>query len=216
MTPFLFRQRQVEAPSGGARCRNPEAKPRDLVWCCRLSPPCGFIAGERCPHSWEIEKPSAPDHATPPFIDRRSKIKGWGTTGSLLCRRREFSRLEHLAHFRLALPLRPVLLVKFHEAHRRFDRFLPGFQFKLRIPPNHFLSLGEWPVGHGYVASRQADASARPSLAKTTATEHGAGFRRLFAELGNGIHKCFRRRALSLGMFDDHHEFHFHISLALV
>src|ERR1700730_11906900 len=65
-----------------------------------------------------------------------------------------------LANLGLAIPARPVLLMKFHEPHRTFDRLFFRLQFKHRVPAKDFLGLGKRPVSHGKLSSRQPDARA--------------------------------------------------------
>src|SRR6202165_4324369 len=80
-------------------------------------------------------------------------------TRPLLCLGSEIFRPEHLANLGLALPDRPVFLVKFHEAHRGFDRLFLRFQLKLRVAANNLLGLGERPVGHGDRKSTRLNSS---------------------------------------------------------
>jgi hypothetical protein len=62
---------------------------------------------------------------------------------------REFFRSKHLANFSLALPLGPVLSVKFHEAYGPFDGLCFGFQLKDRVSAYNFLGFGERPIRRG-------------------------------------------------------------------
>jgi hypothetical protein len=57
-------------------------------------------------------------------------------------------RPEDLAYLGLALPTRPVFLVKFHKGHGRFDRFLLRFEFKLRISADDLLRLSEGAIDY--------------------------------------------------------------------
>src|ERR1700680_4143270 len=82
----------------------------------------------------------------------------------------EVLRPEYLSNLGLALPSRPVFLVKFHEAHRSFDRLLLRFQFKLRITANNLLGLGERSIGHGQLPTGNPDTGALRSWAKPTAS----------------------------------------------
>ena len=102
-----------------------------------------------------------------------------------------------------------MFLVKLHEDHRRFDRLFPRFQLKLSIAADDLLSLGEGPVGHGHLPPGESDAGALRCWGEPPAPEHRSGFVRLSAKLRNGIHERLGRRALVLGMLDDHHESHF-------
>src|SRR5258705_11196361 len=77
-----------------------------------------------------------------------------------------------LANLGLALPARPVLLMKFHKGHRSFDRLFLGLQFKYRIPTEDFLCLGEGSVSHGKFDSRQQVERARRSLDECADTVH--------------------------------------------
>ena len=61
----------------------------------------------------------------------------------------EVLRTEYLADLGLALPSRPVFLVKFHEALCAFDGLFFRLQLKDRIPADDLLGLGERPVGRG-------------------------------------------------------------------
>src|ERR1022692_3797051 len=85
-------------------------------------------------------------------------------------------RIEHLTNLGLALPARPVFLVKFHEADRRFDRLFLRFQLKLRIAADNLLGFGEGPVGHGHPPPGKPDAGALRSWREPPAPEHRAGF----------------------------------------
>src|SRR5712671_5760490 len=118
-------------------------------------------------------------------------------------------RSEHLTNLSLALPARPVFLVKSHEADRPFNRFLLRFQLKLRVAADDFLGLGERPVGHGHLPSGEPDASAQRSWSKPSAPEHRAtGLNIFFGENGDCIHKLLGWQTLFLGMLNYHHEFH--------
>src|SRR6266851_2584208 len=157
--------------------------------------------------------------------------KGKHRTVSVLlfgCRNRQLRyalskifRPEHLANLGLALPSRPVFLVKLHEAYRRVDGLFLGLQLKLRIPSDDFLGLGERPVGHGHPPSGKPDARAQRGWPEPPAADHCAGFDILFGEDGDGVHQFLGRWALPLGVLDDHHEshgndsfiFHFEIEL---
>src|SRR5216683_1517513 len=108
--------------------------------------------------------------------------------GALLCPGRAVLRTVHLANLGLAFPSRPVLLVKFHEALRPFDRFLFRLQLKLRIPADNLFGLGEGPVDHGDLPPGKPDAGALSSREESPVADHRAGFDRLFAELPNGVH----------------------------
>src|ERR1700730_14039578 len=69
-------------------------------------------------------------------------------------------QLANLGH---AIPARPVLLMKFHEPQCTFDRLFFRLQFKHRNPTEDFLSLGECPVSHAKLSSRQPDTRPRCS-----------------------------------------------------
>src|SRR4029077_18514955 len=76
---------------------------------------------------------------------------------ALLCFTIEGFGPEHLANLSLALPTRPVFLVKFHETLGTLDRLFVGFQFKNREPSDDFLGLGERPVDRVYLSARKSD-----------------------------------------------------------
>src|SRR5947208_14460991 len=100
---------------------------------------------------------------------------------------REVLRPEDLANLGLALPSRPVFFVKFHEAHRSFDRLLLRLQLKLRIAADYFLGLGERPVGHLDLLARKLDAGRLRDGAKSTTVTNDSSFDRLFAEYCHGV-----------------------------
>src|SRR3984893_2697558 len=95
-----------------------------------------------------------------PWYELRSPSR---CRGPLLCLGSAVFRPEHLTNLGLALPARPVFLVKFHEADRRFDRLFLRFQLKLRIAADNLLGLGERPVGHAHPCPGKPDASAQCS-----------------------------------------------------
>src|SRR6266404_7050282 len=100
----------------------------------------------------------------------------------------EVLRPEYLANLGLALPCRPVFAVKFHEAHRSFDRLFLRFQFKLRIAADNFLGLSEGPIGHGQLSFGNPDAGALCGWRKAPVPEHRAVLDGLFAEYRYGVH----------------------------
>src|SRR6202521_6400412 len=118
----------------------------------------------------------------------RLNVRGHSYARELLCFGTEVFRLEHLANLGLAFPSRPVFFVKFHKVPRPFDRLCFRLQFKLRIPADNLLSLGEWSVDHGKLPPGESDAGARSSWEESPAADHRAGFDGLFAELPNGVH----------------------------
>ena len=73
---------------------------------------------------------------------------------------RKVFRIVDLANFGLALPARPILLVKLHEPHRPFDRLFLRFQLEHREPADDFLGLGKGFVAGGYLSSRKPDTRA--------------------------------------------------------
>src|SRR5205807_4641527 len=89
-------------------------------------------------------------------------------------------RAKHLANLGLALPSRPVLLVKFHKLLCRVDRLLLRIEFELRVPADNFLGFGEGPIDDLDLSSGQADACALRSRSEPTAAQHPAFFDRLF------------------------------------
>src|ERR1700681_2450099 len=133
-------------------------------------------------------------------------------SGPLLCLGSEVFRPEHLTNLGLALPARPVFLVKFHEADRRFDRLFLRFQLKLCVAADNLLGLDERPVGHSHLPPGKPDAGALRSWPEPPAPEHRAGFGLLFGDLRNSIHQFLGRRALLLGVLD-YHESHREISV---
>src|SRR5882724_4453191 len=159
----------------------------------------------------------------PPIIFFR---RGWGTVECVLEKTctgpyaqdrlwfaNEVFRPVHLANLSFAFPSRPVLLVKFHEELRAFDRLFFRLQVKLRIPADNLLGLREWPVNDGDLPSLKPDAGALSSGTEPPAADHRAGFDRLFAELANGLHQFLGRKAPFLGGLNNHHESHFYFSL---
>src|SRR5712692_10645610 len=124
----------------------------------------------------------------------------------------EVLRTENLANLGLALPARPVLLVKFHELHRRLDRFFLRFQLKLCVTADDLLGFGERPVGHGDLPLVKPDAGTRRGWSEPSAPEHRAGFGLLFAGLRYRVHQRLGRRARFLGGLGYHHELHGHFS----
>src|SRR3954451_19272597 len=70
-------------------------------------------------------------------------------------------RRVHLPNLGLALPARPVLLMKLHEPDRRLDRFFLGFQVKLRVAAYDLLGLGERSVTHGDLSAGKPPTGAR-------------------------------------------------------
>src|SRR6266849_2748301 len=92
-------------------------------------------------------------------------VRGHPQAQDRLCFGNEVFRTEHLANLGFASPSRPVLLVKLHEARRRFNRFFLRLQVKLRIPADNLLGLREGPVDHGNLPSLKSDAGALSSWA---------------------------------------------------
>src|ERR1700722_10489306 len=120
----------------------------------------------------------------------------------------ETFRPEHLTNLSLAFPARPVFLVELHKLNRRFDCFFLRFQLKLRVAPDDLLSLGERPISHDHLSSRNPDAGAQRGRAKSPAAEHRARFCLLFGSLRYSIHQFLGRRCLLLSVLDNHHESH--------
>src|SRR6266852_8987947 len=121
---------------------------------------------------------------------------------------------EHLANLGFAFPAGPVFFVKFHELHRAFDGFLFGFQLELCVAADNLFGLGERPVNHRDFSIGKTDAGPQRRGAESTAADHAADFVGLFAELVNGFHQVLGRMAEALGGFNNHHEFHGHISFS--
>src|SRR5207245_3376890 len=157
---------------------------------------------------------TATDHTTfnPPAQAEARRDYFFADGRALLCFGREVFRPEHLANFGLALPARPVFLVKFHEAQRPFDRLFFRLQLKNRIPTYDFLGLGERPVDRGYLPPRKPDACAHRSWGQPAAIDQRAGFDRLFAKLRHRVHEFLGRRARVFSVLDQHHESHRQIS----
>src|SRR6516225_7893017 len=69
-------------------------------------------------------------------------------------------RPEDLANLGLAFPAWPLLFVKFHEIHRRFDCLLPRFELKNCKSADNFLGLRERPIDRGQFSPRKANTRA--------------------------------------------------------
>src|SRR5437016_3449999 len=150
--------------------------------------------------------------ATTPLTPCLSSRVHSTSTLSFLCGLREIFGPPHLADFGFAFPAGPVLFVKFHEADRRVDGLLLCLELKLGIATDDFLGFGERPVGHGHLSSRKPDAGAQRGWPESAASNHVAGFGRVFAELRHGIHQRLGWGAGPLGGLDYHHESHIQIS----
>src|SRR5260370_31389450 len=126
----------------------------------------------------------------------------------------EVFRTEHLPNFRLAFPAGQVFLVQFHKTHRARDRLFLRFQFKLRVATDNLLGLRERPVDYRYLPIGKPDTGSQRAWAKSAAANHSVTG--LFAELVYLVHQRLRRMPRLLARFNDHHEFHLHISFHLV
>src|SRR5260370_21185552 len=126
----------------------------------------------------------------------------------------EVFRTEHLPNFRLAFPARPVLLVSSHKRHRPSARLFLRFQFKLRVATDNPLGRRERPVDYRYLPIGKPDTGPQRAWAKCAAANHSVTG--LFAELVYLVHQRLRRMPRLLARFNDHHEFHLHISFHLV
>src|ERR1700733_8516946 len=109
---------------------------------------------------------------------------------------------EYLSNLGLALPFRPVFLVKFHESHRSLDCLLLRFHLELRIAADNFFGLREGAIGYSEPAFGKPDASALGYGGEASVAEHRAVFDRLISKYGNGIHELLGRRARVLGVLD--------------
>src|SRR6266436_4102174 len=146
-------------------------------------------------------------------LSKPLQVRGNPYAQDRLCFGNEILRIEHLANLSLAFPSRPVLLVKFHEELRAFDRLFFRLQVKLRIPADNLLGFREWPVNHGDLPSLKPDAGTLSSGTEPPAADHRAGFDRTFAEFPDSLHQLLGREAPFLGGLNNHHESHFHFSL---
>src|SRR5229473_5267934 len=171
--------------------------------------------------SAQVEAPSGRERSESPLPKSRAYFARepcalWllpDLTRPLLCVLSEVLRPEQLPNLGLALPSWPVLFVKFHKLLCRLDRLLLRIKLELGISADNFLGFGEGPIDDLDLSSGEPHARALRSWSEPTASQHPAFFDRFFSELSNGVHQLLGRSALILGMLDQHHESHRHISL---
>jgi len=116
----------------------------------------------------------------------------------------EVLRAKQLANLGLALPSRPVLLVKFHKLLSRLDRLLLRIKLELRISADHFLGFGEGSIDHLDLSSGEPDARALRGRSEPTASQHPAFFDRFFGgPNGPQAPEGMRERSLGSGVIVD-------------
>src|SRR5713226_9858200 len=95
---------------------------------------------------------------------------------------RPVARAEQLANLALAVA------GHLHEAPGHLDRLLFRLHLDDRVTNDQLLRLGEWPVGHGELASSESNASALRTGEDPAGVEQDSSFRRVLAELGERGH----------------------------
>src|SRR6266571_4206680 len=118
----------------------------------------------------------------------------------------EVLRLEHLADLDLG-----ILPHRIGAALDPFDRFFLRLHLPYPETRDQLLGLGEGPVDHGTLRSREPDARALRARVQPLAREHHAGFHQLFVELPHRGEEFFVRhhaRFRVLTGFDYDHESH--------
>src|SRR5580692_5466309 len=126
---------------------------------------------------------------------------------------REVVRLEDLPYLGLALPSRPVFLVKFHEAYRSLDRLLFRVQLELRVASDNLLGLGERSVDYSHLPAGQSDADALRRGSESTTSPNRASLDGLFAEDRHGLYQFLGRGDLFLSVLHQHYESHCYLLL---
>src|SRR6266849_4271619 len=116
---------------------------------------------------------------------------------------------EDLANLGFALPLLPMFLVPFHEAHGALKSLFLGLQLEHGKSADDFFGLAVWPVDYSQLSAANSNVGARRGRREATAREHRVRLGCFLAELVDGIHQRLWRRAREpLGVVNQHHESH--------